>query len=382
MLGDRTIHKGPLTTPNTVTIVARTTMPTSRSSALYVAFDPLFFQHKSRGYHPERPERLAAARRGVDKIEAEGARVVALPPRDASHAELLRVHAARYLDELGRLQGHYAALDADTYLAPISMDAAFRAAGGAIALVEALIAAGDDEARQGVALLRPPGHHAMRDHGMGFCLLNNVAVAAAAAIHGGLGRVAIVDWDVHHGNGTQDIFWSDGRVLFISLHESPLYPGTGAAREVGEGAGRGLTVNVPLPAAAGDATYRLAFDEVVLPALRGFRPELVLVSAGFDAHARDPLASMQLTEIGYGWMGSALRAIADESAGGRLGVVLEGGYDLSALEESLTASLRGALGWPVATPEGEVSSRYAEAIAAAKRANETAHEEEARAGLA
>jgi acetoin utilization deacetylase AcuC-like enzyme len=373
--GDGTIHKGPLTTPNTVTIVARTTMLTSRSSSLHLVFDPLFLQHKSRGYHPERPERLAAARRGVDKIEAEGARLLLLHPRDAGDAELLRVHASRYLDELGRLRGHYAALDADTYLAPISMDAAFRAAGGAIALVEALLAAGEGEARQGVALLRPPGHHATRDQGMGFCLLNNVAIAAAAAIHAGLGRVAIVDWDVHHGNGTQDIFWSDGRVLFISLHESPLYPGTGAAREVGEGAGLGRTINLPLPAAAHDATYRLAFEELVLPALRRFQPELVLVSAGFDAHARDPLASMQLTEVGYGWMARALRAVADESAGGRLGVVLEGGYDLTALEESLAASLRGVLGWPVPAPEGEVSARHAEAIAAAKRANESARAE-------
>jgi acetoin utilization deacetylase AcuC-like enzyme len=350
-------------------------MPTSRSSALYLAFDPLFFQHKSRGYHPERPERLAAARRGVDKIEAEGARLLLLRPRNASGPELLRAHAGRYLDELVRLQGHYAALDADTYLAPISMDAALRAAGGAIALVEALLTAGEDEARQGVALLRPPGHHATRDQGMGFCLLNNVAVAAAAALHAGLGRVAIVDWDVHHGNGTQDIFWSDGRVLFISLHESPLYPGTGAAREVGEGAGLGRTINVPLPSASHDATYRLAFEEVVLPALRRFRPELLLVSAGFDAHARDPLASMQLTEVGYGWMARTLRAVADETAGGRLGVVLEGGYDLSALEESMAASLRGALGWPVPTPEGEVSPRHAEAVTAAKRANEAAEAE-------
>jgi acetoin utilization deacetylase AcuC-like enzyme len=345
-------------------------MPTSRSSALRLAFDPLFFEHRSRGYHPERPERLAAARRGVEHVEAEGARVIALAPRDATDAEILRVHDAGYLRDLTRLAGHYAALDADTYLAPASVAAARRAAGGAIALADALLSAGDGDPRQGIALLRPPGHHATRDQGMGFCLLNNVAVAAAAAIAGGLTRVAIVDWDVHHGNGTQDIFWADGRVLVVSLHEAPLYPGTGASTEVGEGAGLGRIVNVPLPTAADDAVYRLAFTEVVLPTLRRFAPELVLISAGFDGHTRDPLASMQLTELGYGWMGRAVREIADESAGGRVGVLLEGGYDLTALEGSVAASLRGVLGWEVATPPDAdaVEERYREAIEAAKQA--------------
>ena len=345
-------------------------MPISRSSALYLASDPLFFQHRSRGYHPERPERLAAAQRGVDAIATEGARLVALPPRDATDAEIGRVHDAAYLAELHRLDGSYAALDADTYLAPASVAAALRAAGGALALVDALLAADPDGAapRQGIALLRPPGHHATRNQGMGFCLLNNVAVAAAGALAGGLSRVAIVDWDVHHGNGTQDIFWRDGRVLFVSLHEAPLYPGTGTTREVGDGPGHGDIVNVPLPAAADDPVYRLAFEEVVLPALRRFQPELVLISAGFDGHARDPLASMELTEVGYGWMGQALREIADASAGGRVGVLLEGGYDLTALEESVAATLRGVLGWPVATPEGPVGAAHREAVEAAKRA--------------
>ncbi len=348
-------------------------MPISRSSALHLVDDPLFLQHRSRGYHPERPERLAAARRGVDQIQAEGAAAILLPARDATDAEILRVHDAGYLAELGRLAGHYAALDADTYVAPASIDAARRAAGGAIALVDALLDAGEGSPRQGIALLRPPGHHATRAQGMGFCLLNNVAVAAAAAIHAGLTRVAIVDWDVHHGNGTQDIFWADGRVLFISLHESPLYPGTGTVDEAGEGPGPGRIVNIPLPAAADDAVYRLAFDEVVLPTLRRFQPELVLVSAGFDAHARDPLASMQVTEAGYGWMARAkLREVAEETAGGRIGLVLEGGYDLSAIEGSTAASLRGVLGWPVPGAPGSagVGELHREAIEAAKEASE------------
>jgi acetoin utilization deacetylase AcuC-like enzyme len=354
-------------------------MPTSRSSALHLAFDPLFYEHRSRGHHPERPERLEAARRGLARCEAAGLTAALLPPRDATPAELARAHHPAYLAELDRLDGHFAALDADTYLAPRSMAAARRAAGGAIALAEALVAAGEGSPRQGLALLRPPGHHATRDQGMGFCLLNNIALAAHAALAAGLSRVAIVDWDVHHGNGTQDIFWTDDRVLFVSLHESPLYPGTGAVQEAGEGRGLGRTINVPLPASATDPVYRLAFEEVVLPALRRYRPELVLVSAGFDAHARDPLASMQVTEPGYAWMARALREAADEMAGGRLGLVLEGGYDLPAIEASVEASLHGALGWPVAEVTGEVGDRHREAVAVARHAAEAAWAEGAAA---
>ena len=342
-------------------------MDAHRTRALHLAFDPLFFEHRSRGYHPERPERLEAARRGVARCEARGVRALALAPRDALDEELARIHNPAYLADLARLAGHYAALDADTYLAPASVAAARRAAGGAIALAEVLMAAGEGDPRQGVALLRPPGHHATRDQGMGFCLLNNVAAAASAALAGGASRVAVVDWDVHHGNGTQDIFWTDDRVLFISLHEHPLYPGTGAAREVGEGAGLGFTINVPLPAASNDAVYRLAFEEIVLPAVRRFRPDLVLISAGFDAHARDPLASMMLTEPGYAWMAASLRAVADEHAGGRLGVVLEGGYDLTAIETSMEATLLAALGEPALPAAGEVGPRHREAVEAIRR---------------
>jgi acetoin utilization deacetylase AcuC-like enzyme len=331
-------------------------MHAQRSPALLLAFDPLSFEHRSRGYHPERPERLEAARRGVSRVEGAGVSVLPLAPRDATDEELRRAHGEIYLSQLARMSGHHAAIDADTYVAPRSVEAARRAAGGAIALAEALVAAGEQEPRQGVALLRPPGHHATRDQGMGFCLLNNVALAAHAALAKGLSRVAIVDWDVHHGNGTQDIFWSDDRVFFVSLHEHPLYPGTGAAQEVGEGRGRGFTLNVPLPAASNDAVYRVAFDEIVLPALRRFEPELVLVSAGFDAHARDPLASMMLVEATYAFMARALREVADEHAGGRLGVLLEGGYDLTAIEVSLEATLLGALGLAGERTPGETVS--------------------------
>jgi acetoin utilization deacetylase AcuC-like enzyme len=298
-----------------------------------VVDDPSFDLHRSPGYHPERPERLVAARAAVKRA---GVRVKAVPARRASREELERVHVPRYLDEFSRLEGERTQLDPDTYLAPDSVAAAERAAGGAVALVDAILSG---EFAKGAALLRPPGHHARPDRAMGFCLLNNVAVAAAHALARGIGRVAIVDWDVHHGNGTQEMFFGDARVLYISLHQWPFYPGTGNVSEIGEGQGRGYTVNVPLSSGARGGDYAAAFDRVVLPILESYAPELVLVSAGFDAHRSDPLAGMLLEAPAYGWMTDALARIADKSAKGRLALVLEGGYDLPALEESLTDSL-------------------------------------------
>jgi acetoin utilization deacetylase AcuC-like enzyme len=214
------------------------------------------------------------------------------------------------------------------------------AAGGTVALVDALI---DGPHKQGVALVRPPGHHARPDHAMGFCLLNNVAIAAAHARARGLARVAIVDWDVHHGNGTQDAFAADPSVLYVSTHQFPFYPGTGAVLEVGSGEGKGFTVNVPLTAGGGDAVYRAAFERVILPVLAEYKPELILVSAGFDASARDPLAEMTLSADAFGWMGRALRKAADRDAQGRIALVLEGGYDLVALEAGLLAATHGVV---------------------------------------
>lgn len=356
--------------------------PSSPSPRLNVADDALFDQHRSRGYHPERPERLGAARRAIDRAAAraedrEGAAVTLerLDARDASDDDLAAAHAPAYIDTLTRLSGHHAAIDADTYLAPASVPAARRAAGATIAMVDAMLAPGG--AKIGAALVRPPGHHATHDRAMGFCILNNVAVAAHYALRRGVQRVAIIDWDVHHGNGTQDIFEQDQRVLYVSLHESPLYPGTGLSTETGEGEGVGYTVNIPLSEGATDAVYRLAFQQVVLPVVALFSPELVLVSAGFDAHERDPLASMRLTAAGYGFMASALRGVAEESAKGRIGLVLEGGYDLAAIESSLLASVRGIAGLSTSAPSpadatplpfaGEVSTRHQEDVTAARR---------------
>ncbi len=317
---------------------------------MFVVDDPLFDEHRSSAYHPERPERLGAARRAVTACEEGGLRIVPVPARDATDAELGRVHEAPWLATLASVRGVRAAIDDDTYVGPRSVEAAVRAAGGGVALIDALIDAGASDPRLGLSLVRPPGHHATPARGMGFCLLNNVAVAAAHALARGLSRVAIVDWDVHHGNGTQDAFWSEERVLFISLHQWPMYPGTGGSSQLGADGARGRTINVPLSRGANDAVYAAAMDRVVLPALRRFAPELVLVSAGFDGHHRDPLADMALSEEGYRAMAASLRAVAEESGGGRIAVFLEGGYDLAALEASLAATIEGLLGVPPATP--------------------------------
>ena len=298
-----------------------------------VVDDDSFDRHKSTGDHPERPERLLAARAALRKA---GVRTEAVVAREATPEELGRVHGHAYLEKLASLVGRRAQLDADTYLAPESVTAVHRAAGGSVDLVEGLLAG---RFRRGAALLRPPGHHARPNQAMGFCLINNVAVAAAHALSRGVSRVAVVDWDVHHGNGTQEMFFSDPRVLYASLHQWPFYPGTGNAPEIGEGEGRGYTVNIPLSQGAHAGDYAAAFDRVLLPVLEAYRPELVLVSAGFDAHRNDPLAAMRLDAAAYGWMTARLLRVAEQTASGRLALFLEGGYDLGALEESLSASL-------------------------------------------
>jgi acetoin utilization deacetylase AcuC-like enzyme len=297
--------------------------------------DPRFFRHRSNGYHPERPERLEAARAAIERSDLSFATV---EPRPVTDEELTRIHDPKFVKWLRTLRGEQGYVDADTYVGPESVAVAELAAGGTVAMVDALI---DGPVKRGVALVRPPGHHARPDHAMGFCLLNNVAIGAAHARTRGLERVAIVDWDVHHGNGTQDAFADDPSVLYISTHQFPFYPGTGAVLEVGEGEGNGYTVNVPLTAGGGDAVYRAAFERVILPVLEEYKPELILVSAGFDASARDPLAEMTLSADAFGWMARALRAVADRDAQGRIALVLEGGYDLVALESGLLAATRG-----------------------------------------
>ena len=310
-----------------------------KTSALLLD-DARFDLHAPVSYHPERPERLAAAR-AATKRASSWVTWESVAAREATADEIARVHEAAYTAHLESLRGHEAHLDPDTYVVPHSIPAARLAAGGLVAMVDAVLAG---RATKGVALVRPPGHHARPGQAMGFCLLNNVAIAAAHARANGIGRVAIIDWDVHHGNGTQEMFFKDPSVLYMSTHQYPFYPGTGAVNEIGDGDGRGATVNVPLSAGGGDAIYRGAFERVLLPVLDEFAPELVLVSAGFDPAERDPLAQMDVSDGAFGWMARALGQVADKHAKGRAILVLEGGYDLPSLEAGLSSAVHGLLG--------------------------------------
>ncbi|MEZ4359501.1 MAG: histone deacetylase [Kofleriaceae bacterium] len=295
--------------------------------------DEVFVQHRAPAGHPERGARFEAASAALRDtgLASRGRRIAVRPATDD---ELLRVHSERHLEELLRaVPGKSGWVDPDTYFSPGTWDAALAAAGGLVELTARAIAG---EVSRGLAVVRPPGHHSTRERSMGFCLLNNVAVAAAAARAQGAARVAIVDWDVHHGNGTQDIFWDDPDVFYLSVHQYPFYPGTGGPAEAGGPAARGATLNVGLPPGMGDAEYLQVFDSVLVPALRRFRPDLVLVSAGFDPHQNDPLAQMNVTSAGFGAMAQRLCATADRVCDGRIVFALEGGYDLDGLGASLT----------------------------------------------
>jgi acetoin utilization deacetylase AcuC-like enzyme len=303
----------------------------------WYAYDPIEQQHTLAG-HPEHKGRLGSTMRllGEDGILE---RLQASPVTPITQDRLQRVHPASYVEVVRNIAneggGH---LDADTYIAPGSYDAAMASAGALVNLTE-LVMRG--EAANGMSLMRPPGHHALADRGMGFCLFANVSIAAKTALaEFGAERVLIVDWDVHHGNGTEDIFYSDPAVAFFSIHQYPFYPGTGADTDTGWGAGAGLTMNVPLPAGVGDAGYARAFDELLIPFARRFQPDLLLVSAGYDAHWRDPLALEQLSLNGYASLVHRVRMLADELCEGRLVVALEGGYDLDVLAHGVLNTLR------------------------------------------
>jgi acetoin utilization deacetylase AcuC-like enzyme len=253
-------------------------------------------------------------------------------------AALTAVHPEPYVEAIERVSARGGgALDVDTVMSAGSYDAALHAAGGAVRLIDMLL---DGTAEYGFSAHRPPGHHATKDEAMGFCLFNNVAVAARYALDvRGLERVMILDWDVHHGNGTNDIFHASRQVLFVSIHESPLYPGTGPSSDVGSGDARGFTVNLPVPAGADDAVFGSLVDHVAIPLLHEFSPQLVLISAGYDAHREDPLATCEVTEDGYAAMTRSVRTATAE-AGAALGCVLEGGYALGALARSVAATMR------------------------------------------
>jgi acetoin utilization deacetylase AcuC-like enzyme len=313
------------------------------------------------GSHPEQPARITAIDRELAARDWLGFERVQSPAVDA--ADLTAVHPQSYVETIERMAanggGH---LDADTLISPGSYEAARHAAGGAVALVDLLL---DGDATTVFSAHRPPGHHALPSRAMGFCLFNNVAVAATHALRSrGLERVLIFDWDVHHGNGTNDIFHASKEVLFVSIHESPLYPGTGRATDVGSGDGRGYTVNIPVSAGADDALYRSLVDHVVVPLAVAYEPQLVLISAGFDAHRDDPLATCAVTEEGFAEMARSMRRCC-ESLGVPLGAVLEGGYALGALARSVAATME-ALGGPALNGAGASEVAIGPAAAAAR----------------
>lgn len=314
--------------------------------------------------HVEQAARLVAVRRALN---ASGLleTLQQIAPRPAPEAALLAVHSPQLLRALRQMADRGGGrFDSDTYVTADSWQVACMAAGAAMGLVETLL---DEQSRNGFALVRPPGHHATGARAMGFCLVNHIAVAARHALdHYGLQRVAIVDYDVHHGNGTQDIFYDEPRVLFCSTHAAPFYPGTGAASEMGDPArAAGSTLNVPLPFGAGDRCYALIFEQLIAPALRRFQPQLILVSAGYDAHWSDPLGPMALSVAGYNALGRTLLELAAELCAGRIGFVLEGGYNLDALGACTVATLQLLLGQqPEPDPLGAAGAPEPEAAVA------------------
>ena len=303
---------------------------------------PAYLLHDMGRSHPESPERLRAIRA---QLEGSGtwSRLHQLVPRRAERKWIELVHNSSYVESLERRSpsSGYASLDPDTSMCPGTLDAAYLAVGGGLAAVDAIMQGDIDQA---FCAVRPPGHHAEADRAMGFCFFNTVAITARYLQQQyGLRKIMIVDWDVHHGNGTQQALYDDPTVLFFSTHQYPFYPGTGRATETGEGQGKGLTINVPLSGGQGDEEYRDIFQKVLVPAAEKFQPEFIVISAGFDAHRDDPLASMALTEQGYADMTTIVSTIAKNFAGGRIVSCLEGGYHLKALAGSVDCHLQALL---------------------------------------
>ena len=308
-------------------------------SPIAVVEDPRFGRHRAPANHPERPERLAAVHEALALREQY---LLPTAPRTATTDEILRVHTREHFELVAEAARRAPAqIDADTYVSPESFDVALLAAGSSIDLARRVAA---KEVKAGIAAIRPPGHHAEAHGPMGFCLFNNIAITARALqAESGVERILILDWDVHHGNGTQHFFEEDPSVLYISTHQYPYYPGTGDVVEAGVGAGIGSTLNIPLPAGCGDTEYVGALQRLLVPAALAFRPEIVLVSCGFDSHADDPLGGMEVSEAGFRDMAAITRALAEDLCGGRLVFLLEGGYAASGLREGTGAVLDALL---------------------------------------
>ena len=301
-----------------------------------VVVDKEYLKHQPGDAHPERPERVKVL---LDlAAELDRGKFHLLAPTPANRADIEATHGKDYVRLIEATAAHDVyALDGDTVTCRDSFNVSVLAVGGLLQLIDAIAA---KEFQNGFALVRPPGHHALRNRAMGFCLFNTMAIAAeyVKRAHGAK-RVMIMDWDVHHGNGTQDAFYDDPSVLFISTHQFPFYPGSGAVNEVGIGAGEGFTLNIPLPSGCADAEYLQVFQEIIVPAAERYQPDWILVSAGFDPHRRDPLGGMGVTEAGFAAMARQLLALADKFTGARIAFLLEGGYDLAGLKNSVAAVL-------------------------------------------
>ena len=315
-----------------------------------VVIDQGYLKHLPGESHPERPERIQALLNLAGALDKQMFELAS--PRAATRADVEYTHGADHVRLVESTSKHNRyALDGDTITCRDSFGVALLAVGGFLTLLDAIAS---KQSSNGFALVRPPGHHALRDHAMGFCLFNTMAIGAEylKRVYGAK-KILIMDWDVHHGNGTQAAFYDDPTVLFISTHQFPFYPGSGAVDEIGVAAGEGFTLNVPLPAGCTDAEYLQVFQDIVVPAAEKFQPDWILVSAGFDPHRRDPLGGMNVTEEGFGAMAGLLLALANRFAGGRIAFLLEGGYDLAGLRDSVAAVL-AAMQAQVPPPAGHL----------------------------
>jgi len=318
-------------------------------------YHPIYFEHDT-GQHVEAAARLNAI---VSHLEQTGlkSQLTLIEPRPASVAEIALVHQKGYIKEIEEKAAKGGGwLDPDTVMSADSYQAALYAAGGVIRAVETVMGG---EVASAFALVRPPGHHATSGQAMGFCLFNNIAVAAEYALEKyKLERVLIIDFDVHHGNGTQQAFYDNPHVMYLSTHEYPFYPGTGSLEETGAGAAKGTTINIPMPAGCGDSEYLAVFEQIIVPAAQRFKPRLILVSTGYDGHWADPLAMMQVSVSGFARMAGVIKSLADELCGGRLALTLEGGYNLDALAASVKATFDVLLGNAIDDPLGGPPRRF------------------------
>ncbi len=324
------------------------------SEKIAVVYHPDYLIHTDPG-HPERKERLDHI---IEKLNEEDVREkhVMIEPEKATIEDIALIHDRTYIESIKKAcESNARSLDMDTYIVPESYEVALRSAGGALRALDEIM---EGEHRKAFSIGRPPGHHAERDRAMGFCLFNNIAIAAQAAIERyGMRRIAIIDWDVHHGNGTQNSFEEDERILFFSVHQSPAYPGTGSIREAGRERGEGYTINVPLPGGCGDDDYRYVFDEILVPVLKEYSPQIIMVSAGQDAYHRDMLAGMNLTLQSYFDMASTIRALAAEFSDNRILACMEGGYHLEGQANAVISALNGFGEWNLPVIQ-EIIKRY------------------------